>query len=174
MSSLAPARIGEPPSRLRLHAIPILSVMLASALPMMLPLIAAWPYLPPLGLLLFLAWRLLHPTLWPVWIGLPLGLWDDLVSGQPAGSAMGLWTIAMLAIDFIDQRTYWRGYWQDWLIAAVAMGVIIMAGATLAHPKATTGEILGMIGLQIVTSILLFPMMVRVAAWLDSVRLFRR
>ena len=174
MSSLAPTRIGEPPSRLRLQAIPIVTVMLASALPMMLPLIAAWAYLPPLGLLLFLAWRLLHPTLWPVWIGLPLGLWDDLVSGQPVGSAMGLWTIAMLAIDFIDQRTYWRGYWQDWLIAAVATSVIIFAGAALAHPQTAPSQILGLIGLQMAASILMFPMMVRVAAWLDRVRLFRR
>lgn len=174
MSSLAPTRIGEPPSRLRLHAIPILTVMIASALPMMLPLIAAWAYLPPLGLLLFLAWRLLHPSLWPVWIGLPLGLWDDLVSGQPVGSAMGLWTIAMLAIDFIDQRTYWRGYWQDWLIAAVATSVIIFAGAALAHPQTAPSQFLGLIGLQMAASILMFPMMIRVAAWLDRVRLFRR
>ena len=174
MSSLAPQRIGEPPSQLRLQAIPIVSVLLASALPMMLPLIAAWAYLPPLGLLLFLAWRLLHPSLWPVWIGLPLGLWDDLLSGQPVGSAMGLWTIALLAIDFIDQRTYWRGYWQDWMIAAVATSIIIAAGAALAHPGAEISRLLGLVGLQIAASILLFPMMVRVAAWLDRIRLFRR
>lgn len=174
MNSLAPTRIGEPPSRLRLQAIPIITVMLASAMPMMLPLIAAWAYLPPLGLLLFLAWRLLHPSLWPVWIGLPLGLWDDLVSGQPVGSAMGLWTVAMLAIDFIDQRTYWRGYWQDWLIASIATSIIIIAGAALAHPHATSSQIIGLVGLQMAASILIFPMMVRVAAWLDRVRLFRR
>lgn len=174
MNSLAPTRIGEPPSRLRLQAIPIITVMLASALPMMLPLIAAWAYLPPLGLLLFLAWRLLHPTLWPVWIGLPLGLWDDLVSGQPVGSAMGLWTVATLAIDFIDQRTYWRGYWQDWLIASIATAIIITVGATLAHPQATPSQILGLIGLQMAASIMMFPIMVRIAAWLDRVRLFRR
>lgn len=174
MSSLAPTRIGEPPSRFRLQAVPIISVLLASALPMMLPLVAAWAYLPPLGLLLFLAWRLLHPTLWPVWIGLPLGLWDDLVSGQPVGSAMGLWTIALLAIDFIDQRTYWRGYWQDWLIAAIAMSIIIVASAGFAHPRAGLDLIFSLVGLQIIASVLLFPMMVRVAAWLDKVRLFRR
>ena len=174
MSRLALTRLGDPPSQFRLQAVPVLSVLFASALPMMLPLIAAWAYLPPLGLLLFLAWRLLHPTLWPVWIGLPLGLWDDLVSGQPVGAAMGLWTIALLAIDFIDQRTYWRGYWQDWLIAAVAMSIIICAGAQLAHPGSGTAETLALVGLQLVASILLFPMMVRVAAWLDRVRLYRR
>jgi rod shape-determining protein MreD len=174
VSSLAPTQLGEMPSRLRLQAVPVVSVLFASALPMMLPLIAAWAYLPPLGLLLFLAWRLLHPPLWPVWIGLPLGLWDDLVSGQPVGCAMGLWTIALLAIDFIDQRTYWRGYWQDWLIAAIATSIIIVASAALAHPGAAAALIVGLVGLQIAASILLFPMMVRVAAWLDRVRLYRR
>jgi len=148
--------------------------MFASALPIMLPLIAAWAYLPPLGLLLFLAWRLLHPSLWPVWIGLPLGLWDDLLSGQPAGSAMGLWTLTLLAIDFVDQRTYWRGHWQDWLIAAISTAIIILTGAALAHSLESMSSLIPLVGLQIVVSILLFPMMVRVAAWLDSIRLLRR
>jgi rod shape-determining protein MreD len=174
MSSLAPTRIGDPPSKLRLQATPIISVLVASALPMMLPLVAAWAYLPPLGLLLFLAWRLLHPSLWPVWIGLPLGLWDDLLSGQPIGSAMGLWTLTLLAIDFVDQRTYWRGYWQDWLIAGIAMAIIILAGAVFVHPSARISDLFALVGLQVVASILLFPMMVRVAAWLDSIRLLRR
>ncbi|NJS13935.1 MAG: rod shape-determining protein MreD [Sphingopyxis sp.] len=174
MSSLAPTRIGDPPSQLRLQAVPILTVMFASALPMMLPLVAASTWLPPLGLLLFLAWRLLHPSLWPVWIGLPLGLWDDLLSGQPVGSAMGLWTLTLLVIDFVDQRTYWRGYWQDWLIAGIAVAAIIFGGAGFAHPVASLAELGRLVDLQIIVSILLFPMMVRVAAWLDSIRLLRR
>ena len=174
MSGLAPTRIGEPPSRLRLTIVPVGSVMIASALPAILPTIAAWAWLPPLGLALFLAWRLLHPTLWPVWIGLPLGLWDDLLSGQPVGSAAGLWTLTLLAIDFIDQRTYWRGYWQDWMIAAIAMSAIMLVGARLAHPTAPASQLIRLVDLQIVVTILAYPFMVRVAAWLDSIRLLRR
>lgn len=174
MSSLAPARIGEPASTFRLHFFPVASVMLASALPLMLPLVASSAVVPPLGLLMFLAWRLLHPTLWPVWVGLPLGLWDDCLSGQPIGSAMGLWTIAMLTIDFVDQRTYWRGYWQDWLIAGIAISVIQLAGAALAHPGTGLLALAAMTGFSTVIAILTFPIMVRVAARLDSVRLLRR
>ena len=48
---------------------------------------------------------------------LPLGLFDDLVSGQPLGSAMLLWTLCFLAIDVLEQRLVWRDFWQDWLIA---------------------------------------------------------
>lgn len=174
MSSLAPARIGEPPSKLRLHMIPVISVMLASALPLMLPMVVSSAVIPPLGLLMFLAWRLLHPTLWPVWVGLPLGLWDDCLSGQPIGSAMGLWTIAMLAIDFVDQRTYWRGYWQDWLIAAIAIGIIQCAGAALALPGASPVRLVEMVAFPTLVAILVFPVMVRLAARLDSIRLLRR
>jgi hypothetical protein len=82
-------RLGEPASLWRMRIVPIASVMFASALPLMLPLIANSPVLPPLGLLFFLCWQLLRAEMWPVWIGLPLGLWDDLFSGAPIGTAMG-------------------------------------------------------------------------------------
>ena len=174
MSSLAPARIGEPASRFRLHVFPVVSVLLFSALPVMLPTIASSAFLPPFGLLMFLAWRLLHPSLWPVWVGLPLGLWDDCLSGQPIGSAMGLWTLAMLAIDFVDQRTYWRGYWQDWLLAGLAILCIQLAGAAFAHPGFTLLNLIQQTAFQTVIAILLFPVMVRLAAKLDSARLLQR
>ncbi len=85
-------RIGEPASRWRMQIVPIATVMIASALPLMLPLVASSPVLPPLGLLFFLSWQLLRTEMWPVWIGLPLGLWDDLFSGAPIGTAIALWT----------------------------------------------------------------------------------
>jgi rod shape-determining protein MreD len=174
MSSLAPVRIGEPASPFQFHGVPVASVMLASALPLMLPMVASSAVLPPLGLLMFLAWRLLHPTLWPVWVGLPLGLWDDLLSGQPIGSAMGLWTIAMLTIDFVDQRTYWRGYWQDWLIAGIAIVAIQLLAAMLAHPGIGPAKLAILIGFPTLVAIMMFPVMVRLAARLDSIRLLRR
>lgn len=174
MSSLAPALIGEPASPLQFHFAPIASVMLASALPVMLPLVANSAVVPPLGLLMFLAWRLLHPTLWPVWIGLPLGLWDDCLSGQPIGSAMGLWTIVMLVLDYVDQRTYWRGYWQDWVIAGAALVAIQTIGAALVHPATPLVRLLTMIAFPTIMAILLFPISVRLAARLDRIRLLRR
>jgi rod shape-determining protein MreD len=174
MSSLARARIGEPASAFRRQAFPIGSVMLFSALPMLVPVIASSAILPPLGLAMFLAWRLLHPTLWPVWIGLPLGLWDDLFSGQPIGSAVGLWTLATLAIDYIDQRTYWRGYWQDWLIAAIAILVVQLIAAAIVHPGLNLAGLFIQTAFSSAVGILLFPVLVRLAARLDSVRLLRR
>jgi rod shape-determining protein MreD len=174
MKHLAPARIGEPASARRRHFYPIASVMLLSALPMMLPIVASSAMLPPLGLIMFLAWRLLHPTLWPVWIGLPMGLWDDLLSGHPIGTAAGLWTIAMLVIDYFDQRTYWRGYWQDWAIAAVAIIAIQLSAAAIVHPDAAMTILGRQIAFSILAAVLSFPIFTRVAAALDSVRLIQR
>ncbi len=173
MSAIMPVPIGDPASPLRFHAFPIASVMLFSALPMMLPVVASSMIFPPLGLVMFLAWRLLHPTLWPVWIGLPLGLWDDCLSGQPIGSAMGLWTLAVLAIDYIDQRTYWRGYWQDWLIAALAIIAIQLGGAAIVHPGTDILDLARQTLFATVTAILLFPLFIRLVVRLDSVRLVR-
>ena len=90
----------------------------------MLPLVASSPVLPPLGLLFFLCWQLLRTEMWPVWIGLPLGLWDDLFSGQPIGTAVGLWTLASIAIHYSSQRIYWRGFLHDWAIAALLIAII--------------------------------------------------
>ena len=67
-------------------------------------LIASAPVLPPLGFLAFVAWRQLRPGLLPVWAGLPLGLFDDLFSGQPFGTAVMLWSIAAIVLDVIEAR----------------------------------------------------------------------
>lgn len=171
MNPVAPVPIGDPASPLRFYGVPAASVLIFSALPMMLPIVASSPILPPLGLIMFLAWRLLHPTLWPVWAGLPLGLWDDCLSGQPIGSAMALWTFATLAIDYMDQRTYWRGYLQDWLIAAVAIAGIQISAAKIAHPGTGVGELAAQTGFSTLAAILLFPLFVRLAVRLDSTRL---
>ncbi|WP_432770803.1 MAG: rod shape-determining protein MreD [Sphingopyxis sp.] len=173
MNRAAP-RLGEPASLWRMRIVPIASVMLASALPLMLPLIANSPVLPPLGLLFFLCWQLLRTELWPVWIGLPLGLWDDLFSGQPIGTAVGLWTLASIAIHYSSQRIYWRGFLHDWAIAALLIAVIQSLAALIAHPGAATGRLLGLVAPQIVVSVLLVPLFMRLTGMFDNFRLKRR
>ena len=160
-------RLGEPASRWRMRFVPIASVMFASALPLMLPLIANSPVLPPLGLLFFLCWQLLRAEMWPVWIGLPLGLWDDLFSGAPIGTAMGLWTIASIAI-------YWRGFFHDWAIAAASVAIIQSLAALITHPHAATGRVLGLVVPQIIISALLVPLFMRLTGKFDNFRLKRR
>jgi rod shape-determining protein MreD len=167
-------RLGEPPSLWRIRLVPVASVMIASALPLMLPLIANSPVLPPLGLLFFLCWQLLRTELWPVWVGLPLGLWDDLFSGAPIGTAVGLWTLASIAIHYASQRIYWRGFFHDWGIAALLVAAVQALAALITHPHADFGRVLGLVVPQIVLSALLVPLFLRLTGQFDNFRLRRR
>ncbi len=174
MNNRAAPRLGEPASLWRMRIVPVATVMIASALPLMLPLVANSPVLPPLGLLFFLCWQLLRTEMWPVWIGLPLGLWDDLFSGHPVGTAVGLWTLASIAIHYSSQRIYWRGFLHDWAIAALLIAIIQSLTALIVHPDAATGRVLGLVVPQIIISALLVPLFMRLTGKFDNFRLKRR
>ncbi len=169
MSTL-PYRGAPPILTGKAKAVPIMSTMIGSLLPLMIPVIAQAPVLPPLGLMVMLAWRLLRPGFWAPWAPLPLGLFDDLASGQPLGSAMLAWTVAFLAIEASERILVWRDYWQDWFTAALTIAGCLLAGyvfALLAGGSAPFSAIL----MQIVASILVFPLVARVCARLDVWRL---
>lgn len=162
-------KLGRHPSRLRLAGVPVITVLFGSLLTA-LPLIAQSPILPPFGLLLLLSWRLLRPDLWRAWIGLPLGLFDDMASGQPIGSAMFLWTVALIGIDAIEHRLVWRSYRQDWLIAAIAIIVCLSGGLFFARITGGGAVPFSLIVPQMVWTILLFPFVVRQCARMDRWR----
>jgi rod shape-determining protein MreD len=162
-------KLGRHPSRLRLAGVPVVTVLFGSLLTA-LPLIAQSPILPPFGLLLLLSWRLLRPELWRAWIGLPLGLFDDMASGQPIGSAMFLWTVALIGIDAIEHRLVWRSYRQDWLIASLAIIVCLSGGLFFARITGGGAMPFSLIVPQMVWTILLFPFVVRQCARIDRWR----
>ncbi|MET0370129.1 MAG: rod shape-determining protein MreD [Sphingobium sp.] len=163
-------RLGRQPSRVRLDGTPVISVMLGSAVTI-LPVIAQSPIMPPFGLLIFLSWRLLRPDMWRAWIALPLGLFDDVMSGQPIGSAVFLWTLTLIAIDAVEQRLMWRDYKQDWAIAAAAILFCQLGGLLLAGYVGGGRAQLMLIAPQILWSILLFPFVARQCALIDRWRL---
>jgi len=156
---------------LRLRITPTLSVMLAS-LVTTLPIIANAPLLPPLGFMVLLSWRLMRSDTWPLWIGIPLGLFDDLFSGQPVGSAVALWTVVMLVIDMIDRRIVWRDYWVDWLIGGAALLFVLTAGGALARAGDLL-DILQLIWPQWLIALFLLPLCMLLVARLDRWRLRR-
>jgi rod shape-determining protein MreD len=163
------SRLYREQSPFRMFAIPVASVMLASMLTAM-PVLEDQALLPPFGFLIFLGWRLLQPGLWPMWAGLPFGLFDDIFSGQPFGSAGLLWSLMMIAIQLIDVRAVWRDHWQDWLIAAVTIIIALfmghwIVGLAFTKPGAVT------LMPQIMLSVLLFPLVIRFCARLDRIRL---
>lgn len=153
------------------RSVPWVTVMLASLL-QTLPMISSAPLVPPLGFLALLAWRQLHPGLLPVWSGLPLGLVDDLFSGQPMGCAMTLWSIAMISFDLIEQRFPWRSYVLDWAVAAAAIVLYLLASGLLAHSGRGIGAI-ELLGPQLLLSVLIFPLVERLVAVCDRMRLRR-
>ncbi|WP_374293691.1 rod shape-determining protein MreD [Sphingomonas sp.] len=156
---------GLPPGRAR--ALPWITVM-AGSLVTILPAIAIFPVLPPFGLLMLLAWRLLARFALRPWAAAPLGAFDDLASGQPLGSAVLLWSATFLAIELIEQRLVFRDFWQDWLIAAGGIAFCLVMGRLIAVPLGA--QVDTVLVAQIVMTIMLFPVAARTVAWIDRKR----
>ena len=143
------------------------SVVLASLLTL-LPFVATVPLLPPFGLLVLMGWRLRRPDVLRVWAPALLGLFDDLISGQPVGSAMFFWTLCFLATDVIDTRLVWRDFWQDWLIATGAVAFFLIGSRLVAAPLGAHVDTAVLI--QILMSAALYPLVARLCAKLDPDR----
>ena len=165
------SRINRTQLPLLAYGLPWLTIMLGSLTPW-LPVIAPAPVLPPFGYMLLLAWRLLRPGLLPLWAGLPLGLFDDLYSGQPLGSGILLFSLTLLASELIELRFPWRTFLLDWLTAS-AMLVAYIAFAALFSGAALTLVQLTVIVPQLLLSIVLFPIIARMVSFLDRLRLMR-
>lgn len=155
------------PSPAAAWAIPAASIMVGSLIAIV-PLVATFPVLPPLGLMVLLAWRLLRPEAIRIWMPIPFGFFDDLVSGQPLGSAVLLWTLSFLAIDLLDQRLMSRDFWQDWVLAAGGIGFCLIVGRLIATPLEAHVDTLLLF--QVIAAVLLYPFVARLVAWLDLKR----
>jgi rod shape-determining protein MreD len=153
------------------YAIPTGSILLASLLPQFV-LTAAIPYAPPAGLLMLIAWRLVRPGMLPVWAGFPLGAFDDIFSGQPFGSAILLWSLAMIAIEVLDTRLPWRTFAQDWFTAGLIFAIYALLACVISGALITLPAIIAL-GPQIALATLLYPLVARIVAKLDRLRLTR-
>ncbi|MCB2086471.1 rod shape-determining protein MreD [Accumulibacter sp.] len=165
------SRINRAPSPTLVFLIPLCSILLGSLIPVVF-IASAVPIIPPLGFLLLMSWRIIRPGIFPVWIGFPLGLFDDLFSGQPFGSAILLWSLAMIAIELIELRFPWRNFVQDWLTVAGFTAAYIIASGMLSGGEFDLPMLLAILP-QIILSIALFPLISRLVARLDRLRLTR-
>lgn len=147
--------------------IPVAAVM-AGSLVTAIPFIATFPVLPPFGLMILLGWRLMRADALRVWAPIPFGLFDDLVSGQPMGSAVMLWSMAFLAIDMLDQRLVARDFWQDWVLATGAIAFALIGGRLIATGIAAHVDT--PLLFQVIVAVLLYPFVARLVAWLDLKR----
>jgi len=156
---------------LRFRYVPLTSTLFAIALAL-LPIVAVSPWMPNLGFLVLITWRLLRPEIWPAQMALALGLAADLVSGAPLGQSMLLWTAAFLAFDYADSLLGVRDYWLDWLLASAA---ILFHSAGLWYIALLMGSDVSfrIMVPQLALSILAYPVAARLVLALDRWRLSR-
>lgn len=162
-------RINRAPSPLLATILPWLLVMLGSLSPMW-PVIASAPVLPPLGFLFLLGWLHLRPGMLPVWAGLPLGLFDDLFSGQPFGSAVLLWSLATIGMDYVENRFPWRGFVQNWLVASAVIVLYLLFAAWLAGAAGKPFVLAAMLP-QLGLAVLAYPITAQIVGLVDRLRL---
>jgi rod shape-determining protein MreD len=151
--------------------VPILSTVAATLLDL-LPIVADWPIIPDFAFLVLISWRLLRPEIWPAYMALPLGLFNDLIAGHPIGLSMAMWTITFLLLDLVDSRVGWRDYWLDWLFASVLIVAHTSGGWYVAKlmGSITRYEVMAP---QIVLSVFTYPLVARLIVSLDRWRLAR-
>ncbi|WP_435417657.1 rod shape-determining protein MreD [Parerythrobacter aurantius] len=165
------SRINREPSPVLLALVPWGSIMLAAIAPFFF-LTSAIPLVPPLALLFLLAWRLVRPGVIPVWAGLPLGFWTDLFSGQPIGFSILVFSLSLLAIEILESRFPWRDFLQDWMTATLAIVAYVFFGVIFSGANVTPVTIAAT-SPQALLSILAYPIVARMVAALDIVRLLR-
>ncbi|WP_305095991.1 rod shape-determining protein MreD [Croceibacterium aestuarii] len=151
--------------------LPWVSILLGSLTPL-LPIIAPAPLLPPIAFVIMLAWRQLRPGLLPLWAGLPLGAFDDLFSGQPFGSGILLFSLALIGLDLLDMRFPWRGFWQDWFVASGFLAAYLVLAALFSGAQVSFQQLSAMLP-QFLLSLLTYPIIARMVSQLDRMRLFR-
>ncbi|WP_298466340.1 rod shape-determining protein MreD [uncultured Erythrobacter sp.] len=165
------SRINRVQSPWRALLVPYATIMIGSLLPVLF-LADVMPVVPPIAYLFLIGWRIMRPGLLPLWVGIPLGAFDDLFSGQPFGSAVMLWSLSMIALELIETRFPWRGFWQDWFTASLAIILYILAAMVVSGATMTPYQLLAAVP-QIALSVLLYPIFARIVARLDRFRLAR-
>lgn len=156
---------------LRRRYVPLASTVAGIAM-ILLPIVAASPWVPNLGFLMLITWRLLRPEIWPAQVALGLGFAADLISGAPLGQSMLLWTVTFLAFDYVDTLLGVRDYWMDWALAAAA---ILFHSVGVWYIALLMGSDVGFQIMlpQLGISILSYPIAARLVLTLDRWRLVR-
>lgn len=165
------SKINRTHSPVRAYVVPWASIMLGSLIPLF-AIASAVPLVPPLGFLMLLSWRLVRPGLLPVWAGFPLGLFDDMFSGQPFGSAILLWSLTMIALEIIETRFPWRGFFQDWAVSGLIALLYLIAAAIVSGGQVGLTTLLVLVP-QALLTLALIPVLSRFVAGLDRFRLAR-
>ena len=157
---------------LRRRYVPLISTSVAILLGAMLPIVATSLWVPNLGFLVLLTWRLMRPEVWPIWAAAAFGVAADIVSGAPLGQSTLLWTAIFLGLDSLDAWMGVRDYWLDWAAAGAAIlfhSVGVWYIALLMRADVAFWVMIP----QLVMSVLAYPIAARLVLSLDRWRLAR-
>jgi rod shape-determining protein MreD len=157
---------------LRRRYVPLISTLVAILLAAILPVVASSPWLPNLGFLILLTWRLMRPEIWPIWAAAGFGALADIVSGAPLGQSTLLWTAIFLGLDSLDAWMGVRDYWLDWAAAIAAILFHSVGVWYIALLKGSDIAFWVMLP-QLVMSVLAYPIAARLILSLDRWRLAR-
>jgi rod shape-determining protein MreD len=156
----------------RRRYVPLISTLAAILLAAILPVVAQSPWVPNIGFLVLLTWRLMRPEIWPIWAAAGFGLAADFVSGAPLGQSTLLWTAIFLGLDSLDAWMGVRDYWLDWLAAGAAIFFHSVGVWYIALLMRSDVAFWVMVP-QIVMSVLAYPIAARLILSLDRWRLAR-
>jgi rod shape-determining protein MreD len=78
----------------------------------------------------------------------------------------------MIFVELVEARFPWRGFFQDWLFAGVIVSVYLVIAALFAGAR-IHGTTFVVLGPQLLFSIVLIPIVSRLVAGLDRLRLRR-
>jgi rod shape-determining protein MreD len=157
---------------IRRRYVPLVSTVFAIFLGAVLPLVAASPWVPNIGFLMLITWRLVRPELWPSQAALGFGFAADLIGGAPLGQSMLLWTAVFLGLESLDAWLGVRDYWMDWAAAAAAIFFHSLGVWYIALLMGSDTRFWIMIP-QLVLTILAYPVAARLVLGLDRWRLAR-
>ena len=170
-AALSQRKVGQGPVA-GAQYIPAISVLVACLLTA-LPIISTSGWYPDFGFLVLIGWRLLRADAWPAWWAAPLGFFNDVMTGHPIGFSITLWTAAMLVLDLADRRTMWRGYWLEWIFAAVLLLANEAAEWRVAQVMGASLPFLNTVVPPLLISILAFPIVAWIISRIDRWRLGR-
>jgi rod shape-determining protein MreD len=101
--------------------------VLISTLAMALPFPLAWGVMPNLALLFVIIWASLQPRLMPAWAAFGLGLFADLLFGNPIGVWALIFPVAMVAVRLGEERVEGHSLGVDWAFVSL----LLLAGHLL-------------------------------------------
>lgn len=150
--------------------VPAASIVLATVIVAILPIVSERGWWPDAGFLMLLAWRMQRSDPFPNWWAIPLGLANDLFALHPIGLSVVVFSFALLIIDIADARKLSKDWVTEWLLAAflifaaelIQWWVAAIQGAAMPFPA---------IWAPVVIAILCFPLIAGLVAWLDRFRL---